>query len=312
MHNQLRIAKPSVLMLQATLHGRPHHNSRFVPNLKKRSNEELIFSAIALQSKGELTLNTLAERLCEADRLGDVDLFLPFDTIKFAVEWDGGYRHKDDRIEGDIRKTMKILKENPEIYIVRIRVGAPRIYQLEDVERCILVQVPWGTDPIDAMPHFANAIRPFLSDNDRLTIPPSPARAIVEVVNLRCVCDITFDKAFARVQGLLGKEAALKLINHTHGTRGNLSAIADGLERWKRECKMGPLQLRGSCAVASRLPSVGTRRMHLEEPFHPDTCKIDTCDQWCKIMCDGVASAISGDKADALEEPFHPKGHMQD
>ena len=51
----------------------------------------------------------------------------------------------------------------------------------------------------------------------------------------------------------------------------------------------------------------------LEEPFHlKDTCKIDTCDQWCKIMCGGVASAISGDKADAFGEPFHPKGHMQD
>ena len=50
--------------------------------------------------------------------------------------------------------------------------------------------------------------------------------------------------------------------------------------------------------------------MHLENlSTLKDTCKIDTCDQWCKIMCDGVASAISGDKADAFWRNLSTKGH---
>lgn len=64
-------------MLQSTLFGNPSTDLRFIPNIKKRSGEEMVFSAVVLQSMKQLSLETLAQRLWEADQLGDVDAFFP-------------------------------------------------------------------------------------------------------------------------------------------------------------------------------------------------------------------------------------------
>ena len=332
-------------MLQTTLFGRPNTELRHIPNLFKRSNEELNFWAIVLQSQQQLSLEKFAQRLWQADKLGDVDYFdefvLPHGTIQIAAEWDGGYRHNDDRIENDIRKTMKILRENPGMYVVRIRVGAPPIPELQNVDRCIIVQVPAGTFPVDAMLPFANAIRPLISGHDIFpAIPTSSERASVEVTNLRCVCNNAFAKAFARLKVLLGEKLAFKFVKVKYGVRGNLGKVVDGMERFKQEWKMGPDKLfRITCdsviaaisrdafwtnlatlitvcgietseqlckimcnSVASALGRDNIDAFWENLAKLKAVCKIETRDQWCKIMCDGVASALAGDKANSWLE----------
>ena len=158
----------------------------------------MVFEALVLQTVGELTLIMLAKCMYDGDILGEVDCV--FDLgVKLAVEWDGGYRHTEDRIDNDVRKTMRILEKDPEIHVVRIRVGAPYIEQLEGMDRCIVIHVPLDATPVEAMHVFAAAVRPILPESysSRLeNIPPTQDRAVIEVVNLRYACDRAFKEAF--------------------------------------------------------------------------------------------------------------------
>ena len=289
-------------MLQSTLYDIPHHDRRFVPNLTKRSNEELIFSALVLQITGQLTLNTFAQLLCEADKLDELDLVFSANRRRFGLEWDGGYYHPEYDIERDIRKTMKILEKNPSMYIVRIRVGAPRIRELEQVDRCVLVHVPAGTAPLDAIPLFVAAIRAFVPEAVNWTSVKSAARAEVEVNNLRCVCDSVFGAAFARVRTLLG-DAAHRFVADTHGVRSNLDAVADGMERLKYEWKMSSDELRKfMCnSVASAFADDDKARVFfINLSKLKAQCDLKTADHWCKIMCDSVASRLKRGKGQEM------------
>lgn len=59
--------------MQTTLDSNASDMGACAPNLKQRSNEEIMFAALVLQSLGQLTLEALARSLRDGDLLGQVD-----------------------------------------------------------------------------------------------------------------------------------------------------------------------------------------------------------------------------------------------
>ena len=196
--------------MQTTLHSmRTCERLHYTPDLRQRSTQEMIFEAILLQTANQLTLNTLAKCMDDGDRLEKVDLVVDLGA-KLAIEWDPEYYHPEARIDADVNKTMRILKKDPEVYVVRIRVGAPRLEELELNDRCIVIYVPINTTPIKAMHEFVNAVLPILPEPHSLclkNIPYTQDRAVIEVINLRYACDSAFKKGMNELGQLIGDTA---------------------------------------------------------------------------------------------------------
>ena len=273
----------------------------YTPDLRQRSTQEMIFEAILLQTANRLTLNTLAKCMYDGDRLGKVDTVVDLGA-KLAIEWDPEYRHPEARIDADVKKTMRILEKDPEVYVVRIRVGAPRLKELESNDRCIVIYVPINTTPVKAMHAFVNAVLPILPEPHSLclkNIPYTQDRAVIEVLNLRYACDSAFKKGMNELGQLIGDTAAIKMIASTHGMIPSLCCIVDGMKRLKTMYTMSASQLcKIMCdGVASALSGENDKSNTFFANLSKlkTTCEIKTVDQWCKIMCGSVASALSGE-----------------
>ena len=273
----------------------------YTPDLRQRSTQEMIFEAILLQTANRLTLNTLAKCMYDGDRLGKVDTVVDLGA-KLAIEWDPEYRHPEARIDADVKKTMRILEKDPEVYVVRIRVGAPRLKELESNDRCIVIYVPINTTPVKAMHAFVNAVLPILPEPHSLclkNIPYTQDRAVIEVLNLRYACDSAFKKGMNELGQLIGDTAAIKMIASTHGMIPSLCCIVDGMKRLKTMYTMSASQLcKIMCdGVASALSGENDKSNTFFANLSKlkTTCEIKTVDQLCKIMCGSVASALSGE-----------------
>lgn len=124
-----------------------------VPRLKKRSYEEILFTTMVLQAHGQNKLSNFVEALRLGDVMGDVDaVFLKLNII---MEWDNGYFHKEDRRDQDIRKTKRLLEENANMIVVRIRYKAVPLMFSHD--RCIIINVNSGTLE-DALDVFSSTL----------------------------------------------------------------------------------------------------------------------------------------------------------
>ena len=202
--------------MQAKKDGVPAHGLPLTPDLRQRSHQEMVFGALVLQTmEDQVTAGTLATCLHDGDTAGKVDIVVEC-GVRLAIEWDGGYYHQDDRIESDVRKTTRVLEQDPEIRVIRVRAGAPRIKELEAVDRCVLVYVGINATPIEAMHAFADAVRsilpePYTARLQRQRIPLTQDRAVEAVVDLRYACDAAFKAVADDLGRLFGDVAARNL-----------------------------------------------------------------------------------------------------
>ena len=79
--------------------------------------------------------------LQEGDRLCRSDMVLNIGSRRVVLEYDGGYWHNNERLDIDVRKSLKILAKDDSVLLVRLRVGgAPPIPALDHQPRCLVVR----------------------------------------------------------------------------------------------------------------------------------------------------------------------------
>ena len=300
-------------MLQTTLRDMCMRCDR-LPNLRQRSHEELVFGAMLLHAIGELTLPMFASCLCKADDMGLVDIVFP--QLNMAMEWDGGYYHDETQIERDTKKTIRLIQENAELIVLRIRHGAPRIEALQCIDKCICVHVPDDASLEDTLIKAAEAVQSRLPESYAsllLRSAKSTTRDIANVVvcNLRCKCDTAFGTAFDRLSQLMGdRVVAQKIVDSVHGVRSHLAVIVDGLVRMQAEWGMQKADLCTfmSDSVAAAISGDAAKA----QAFWDGVGTLKT--EWgmqkvdlCTFMSNSVAAAISGDaaKAQAFWDALH-------
>ena len=282
-------------------------NEYDLPRLRQRSHEEILFSALVLQILRDLSSQSLATCLVGGDKLGLVDAHFP--QLKAAAEWDGGYFHnKQGREEGDVKKTRRILSQNPDLTLVRLRVGARDVEELQNIERCVVIVVPPGASVEYAVFQFSSAMQsrapePFASLLRSAQQSALSRRSAEHVVcKLRCECDDSFARAFKRLCVLVGGNAQ-KIVSSVHGARSNLVAIVDALQRLKEEWKMekGDLCKFMSNSVAAAVSGEKADLFWKAVDKLKGDWKMEKGDL-CKFMSNSVAAAVSGEKADAFWE----------
>ena len=176
-----------------------------------------------------LDLPNLVRCLCRGDELGDVDVV--FDVLSCACEWDPLPYHTAERVETDVKKTVRLLRSDSGLLVVRVRVGAPPLPpQLTSHPRCIVVDLDAGTSIPEALQQFGRRVcdrvkDPFVS---RLRDAHGKKRPLaeVEVHNLYCRCDVAYREGYASMEELLGPRNAEVVEQRVHGVRRNVKAIA--------------------------------------------------------------------------------------
>ena len=118
--------------------------------MKNRSREEIYYHCEWLSRLGMLTMNNLVDALNEGEKRGAMDAcFVGLPGVPdHGSEYDGGYYHNENRIQADIEKTHRMLK-NSMLLVCRIRVNAPEL-PLED-KRLIVVNIKNRRDAVNAI-----------------------------------------------------------------------------------------------------------------------------------------------------------------
>eukprot|EP00966_Prymnesium_polylepis_P245253 5673521-Prymnesium_polylepis.1 len=104
-------------------------DGKSLPSMTKRSRAEVVFDAHWLSALGKLSMENLVECLRDGDRAGLVDAgfrFLP-GVRSHLLEYDPVFWHDNTQIARDLKKTKRMLRENPDVLVVRVRIGAPRL-----------------------------------------------------------------------------------------------------------------------------------------------------------------------------------------
>ena len=266
----------------------------------------MLFVALVLQILRDLSMCSLAACLKGGDDLGKVDAL--FQQLGVAVEWDGSYYHGESCQERDVKKTMRILAQNPSLLVVRIRFGAKDVPELQGLERCVIVVVPRGSTVEHAAIQFATAVHSLVPKQHasllRSNHSVSKRCAELVVCNLQCECDASFAKAFKRLKTLVGgMKNAQNMLSSVHGARSNLVHIVDCLQRLKEEWKMekGDLCKFMSNSVAAAVSGEKAAAFWEAVDKLKEEWKMEKGDL-CKFVSDSVAAAVSGEKAAAFWE----------
>ncbi len=235
-----------------------------LPNLVQRSVQEVTFAAHILDVTGELNVASLAHCLCRGDALGQVDMV--FDQLGCACEWDPLWCHSAERVEGDVRKTERMLRECCDLQVVRLRIGAPPLpMNLASSPRYIEITVPAKTSIPKAAQAFGKRIscpEPFASRLRQAHATKRP-RAVQVANDLFCLCDAAYTKGFASMVKLVGHNNALNMVQNVHGVRPSIGVLATSLALLRTKFGM-------------------------------------TTKQLVTFVCDGVASALAGDSAEVF------------
>ena len=81
------------------------------------------------------TVDTLLQGLQDGAKNNLFDFVLSFRNITFYFEYDGGHYHDSERVSKDEEKSKKLLKQNPNAVLIRLRVNAPPL-NIDD-DRCL-------------------------------------------------------------------------------------------------------------------------------------------------------------------------------
>jgi hypothetical protein len=93
--------------------------------MTKRSYAEAVCHSHWLARLDKLSEANLIAALVKGDERGDVDASFDLEGISaHDSEYDEGFWHKLDRIDGDVAETRRML-EAPELLVCRLRIAAP-------------------------------------------------------------------------------------------------------------------------------------------------------------------------------------------
>jgi hypothetical protein len=96
------------------------------PNMTRRSYAEVVYHSYWLSRLGKLSEPNLVAALIRGDERGDVDASFDLEGVpSHDSEYDEGYWHTHDRIDGDVAKTMRMLAAAPDLLVCRLRIAAP-------------------------------------------------------------------------------------------------------------------------------------------------------------------------------------------
>jgi len=121
------------------------------PSLKDHSREEVRCTIGWLLRLGEFSMSNLVNAINEGNRRGRMDacfVGLP-DVPDHAYEYDGHYYHKEDRLPDDREKTYRMLNDDAELIVLRVRVDAP-VLDIEH-ERLHVVYVEKPDEAVEAL-----------------------------------------------------------------------------------------------------------------------------------------------------------------
>jgi hypothetical protein len=108
--------------------------------------EELHFVAYVLSALGwPVTAASIVAAIEAGDRHVMADAVFDLPTGKLMIEWDGGHYHTAEQIQNDVCKTRKLLAAYPTATVVRVRVKADPIPDLDDEPRVKVIVVDRST-----------------------------------------------------------------------------------------------------------------------------------------------------------------------
>ena len=223
--------------------------------------------------------------------------------LSCACEWDPLPYHTAERVETDVKKTVRLLRSDSGLLVVRVRVGAPPLPpQLTSHPRCIVVDLDAGTSIPEALQQFGRRVcdrvkDPFVS---RLRDAHGKKRPLaeVEVHNLYCRCDVAYREGYASMEELLGPRNAEVVEQRVHGVRRNVKAIALFLGRVQTTwgmTKEDMCKFMGNSVAAAMVSDKASVFWAGLETLR--TTWGMTKEDMCKFMCDSVAAAMVSDKA---------------
>ena len=252
-------------------HTLPDAEPQEPPSMKKRSGIELRCTARLLEvlfTADGATLHAFWAALRRGDAMERTDAVFELNAGKFLMcEWDGGAFHTTDRIEGDIRKTNRMLRACQTGLVVRVRAdGAPPLEDaiaegVDSADRSRVVVVHLSNRESKnvglAVRAIAGAIGPVLAtfggaEQSQFTQRLAAAAALTDasarssgrlaealVFETLKKADATFVSNLQDLERVVGSEEAAKSVMDTHGVITRLSAVVKALERFRDEFGVG-------------------------------------------------------------------------
>ena len=235
--------------------------------MQKRSRHEVSLTAAMVTSLNRLdddaSLAALAEALITGDNtvLADAVLELADLPTNIILEFDGAYWHGPEKVDGDVRKTLKLLAKNPTGIILRVRQdGCPPLQQAlhdagADIKRVVIVEL----DKEASSPHkvhlamrvVANRLRPalellgsgpklatYLARLDATTLWDAADHAKVQLLVTRAwaASDAAWAANYHELVAVLGSEGAAKeVLEHVAGVNIRLGDVVLGLRTLRDE-----------------------------------------------------------------------------
>ena len=236
--------------------------------MQKRSRHEVSLTAAMVTSLNRLdddaSLAALAEALITGDNtvLADAVLELADLPTNIILEFDGAHWHGPEKVDGDVRKTLKLLAKNPTGIILRVRQdGCPPLQQAlhdaagADIKRVVIVEL----DKEASSPHkvhlamrvVANRLRPalellgsgpklatYLARLDATTLWDAADHAKVQLLVTRAwaASDAAWAANYHELVAVLGSEGAAKeVLEHVTGVNIRLGDVVLGLRTLRDE-----------------------------------------------------------------------------
>ena len=215
--------------------------------MTKRSKAKVYFICHFLACIGLLSLGKLIGVLNNGDTLGLVDVAYDIgeDNLHLAIEYDDGFYHDENRVEGDRTKTRRLLREYPDLIIGRIRLAAPRL----DMKDAWLV-VAHTNDR-----HHGRAVKALAQELAKKTQIPENLRKALrnadgnnnkkanEVAEEFFILVVTQYKAsINELAAEVGQENAQRVLNTT-GVKSRITAIVNALKLVWAELRLSSDQL---------------------------------------------------------------------
>ena len=245
-----------------------------------RSRAEFFLVAHYLDACGELNEANLIKVLNDGNRILRTDAaFFKTTTPGFPevlLEYDPGYTHGLDRLEGDCKKTNRLLAEGPQrAMVVRLRVDAPLLVKVpREHPRLILLET--GDANLRRLAHttlralFERCPEQFSTDaakrvaSLRSDVKNRCAEDVVHRLMMRIDCE--YKRNIEQLSSEYGQGVARKLLK-TNGVKSKLSKFMQGMRNTQAELGLTKTQIvslaSNGCTAnhaAARLPRL--QRLH--------------------------------------------------
>ena len=241
-------------------------HSSTLPSMIGSSRKEVVLVAHILSAYNANGHDALVKALNDGKSRGLTDAaFVDLEDIPETwFEYDPGFTHDKDRVDADVRKTMRMLDAAPaNALIVRLRVDAPSIDDaLPDDPRLLIVETT-DSNPSRQAALVAKRVAEsgFVSAEVKarlLRLDGAKNRVAENTAHsLLLRIDREYKRDLERLSQLLGDEDARRMVN-CHGVKSRIGEFIDGyskaLREWQLPKSLMTRLVNNSC-VPSRIDS---------------------------------------------------------